>query len=344
MRRHANYVPVVDPFGVTRDPAMPFLADALDPLAVEREFAAYIDGLVLQAIQVVRHKPGRRCLVEYQFVDTRARHWPDTITLLGKARARSLDQAGFETTQALWNAGFNSDSPDGIMVPEPIGTVPAFHMWLQRKVPGVVAAQLLPTSSGTDLASHIAAAALKLHQSGVPADRRHTPADEMCILDKRLTALADERPELSSRLQWILGACAELAARLPTDDSHSIHRDFYPDQVLVKGPRLYLLDLDLYATGDPALDIGNFRGHLIEQSLRLFNRPDALLSCELALSDEYSALAGRDLEQSIDIYTTLTLARHIAISTFFPERHHLTEVLVSMVEERLGKRSVTGTS
>jgi aminoglycoside phosphotransferase (APT) family kinase protein len=229
------------------------------------------------------------------------------------------------------------------MVPEPIGTVPAFHMWLQRKVPGVVATQLLPTSSGTDLSHRVAAAALKLHQSGVPADRRHTPADEMCILHKRLTALADARPELSSRLRWILDACAELAAGLPNDGSHGIHRDFYPDQVLVKGPRLYLLDLDLYAAGDPALDIGNFRGHIIEQSLRSFNRPDALSACERALSEEYCALTGKDLEQSIDIYTTLTLARHIAISTLFPERRHLTEALMGICEERLGRRSFVGT-
>jgi hypothetical protein len=339
----SDYVPVVDPFGVTRDPAMPFLADALDPLAVEREFAEYTGGMVLRAVRVTRHKPGRRCLIEYQFIDARALHGRDTIILLGKARARSLDQTGYETTQAFWDAGFDSNSPDGIMIPKPVGTVPAFHMWLQRKVPGVLATQLLPTSSGTGLARRVAAAAMKLHQSGVPSDRRHTPADEMRILNERLTTLAAERPELSFRLHWILDACTELAIGLPSDCSHGIHRDFYPDQVLIHGPRLYLLDLDLYTTGDPALDIGNFRGHIIEQSLRSFGRPDALSARELALSEQYSDLAGRDLGPSIDSYTTLTLARHIAISTLFSERRHLTEILMGICEDRLGKRSIVGT-
>jgi aminoglycoside phosphotransferase (APT) family kinase protein len=154
----------------------------------------------------------------------------------------------------------------------------------------------------------------------------------------RLTALSVERPELSSRRHWILDACAELAAELPDDCLHGIHRDFYPDQVLVDGLRLYLLDLDLYTAGDPALDIGNFRGHIIEQSLRSFGRPDALFGCASALSEHYSTLAGTDLGHSIDSYTTLTLARHIAISTLFPDRRHLTEVLVDIVEERLGKQ------
>src|SRR5437773_3836244 len=31
---------------------------------------------------------------------------------------------------------------------------------------------------------------------------------------------------------------------------------------------VWLLDFDLYCQGDPALDIGNFVGHLTEQSLR----------------------------------------------------------------------------
>src|SRR2546426_9353652 len=38
--------------------------------------------------------------------------------------------------------------------------------------------------------------------------------------------------------------------------------------VIVNGERLFLLDFDLYCEGDPALDIGNFLGHITEQSLR----------------------------------------------------------------------------
>ena len=39
------------------------------------------------------------------------------------------------------------------------------------------------------------------------------------------------------------------------DDRTFIHRDFYPDQVLVDGARVYLLDLDLYSLGEPPLDV-----------------------------------------------------------------------------------------
>lgn len=324
---------------------MPFLQHALDPDEVEREIGPLIERrqspggrLRLHSIRVTRHKPGRRCLIEYQFRDTSPRTRSEVLTLLGKARAKSLDLTGFQTTRALWESGFNLDAPDGVMVPEPVGTVPAFQMWLQRKAPGVVATKHLPTSAGFDLTCGIALAALKLHRSGIVPDRTHTPADEMQILDERLTRLAAERPALSSRITRVLHACRELASRLPDSTTQPIHRDFYPDQVLVDGSRLYLLDLDLCAAGDPALDIGNFRGHLIEQSLRSFNRPDAFSGCEQALTQAYCSLSGQDLTASIDAYTTLTVARHIAISTLFPERHHLTETLIDICEHRLGLR------
>src|SRR5262249_33230717 len=59
--------PVTDPFGVSRDPAMPFLAAALDPREAEHRLArAGAAGRVrLDAIRVTRYKPGRRCLIEY---------------------------------------------------------------------------------------------------------------------------------------------------------------------------------------------------------------------------------------------------------------------------------------
>jgi thiamine kinase-like enzyme len=55
-----------------------------------------------------------------------------------------------------------------------------------------------------------------------------------------------------------------------------IHRDFYPDQILVDRDRLWLVDLDLCCQGDPALDIGNFIAHITEQSLRQTGDPSAM--------------------------------------------------------------------
>src|SRR5260221_264135 len=78
----------------------------------------------------------------------------------------------------IWIAGFDSASADGISVPEPIGVIPRFRMWFQRKVPGETATRLLGGSDGVELAQRIAAAIHKLHRANVPTERQHGMADE----------------------------------------------------------------------------------------------------------------------------------------------------------------------
>jgi aminoglycoside phosphotransferase (APT) family kinase protein len=115
-----------------------------------------------------------------------------------------------------------------------------------------------------------------------------------------------------------------------------IHRDFYSDQVIVDGPRLYLIDFDLYCLGDPALDIGNFLGHITEQSLRTLGDAGALAEVERALEERFIELSGEAVRPAVRGYAVLTLARHIYLSTRFPERRPWTERLLELCEERLG--------
>src|SRR5207253_2605996 len=64
---------VSDPFGARADSSMPTLALALDAAIAKEELKRHLprlsgkDGkLRLKAIRVIRHKPGRRCVVEYE--------------------------------------------------------------------------------------------------------------------------------------------------------------------------------------------------------------------------------------------------------------------------------------
>lgn len=114
-----------------------------------------------------------------------------------------------------------------------------------------------------------------------------------------------------------------------------IHRDFYADQVIVDGDRLFLIDFDLYCMGDPALDVGNFLGHVIEQSVRATGDPQALAPVEEALRDRFLALAGAELTRRVDCYALLTLARHLYLSNILPARASFTEPILAACEERL---------
>jgi hypothetical protein len=332
-------IPVIDPFNIAADPKMPFVAGAIKPLNVQQQFTQLISQIFAKvnicAIRVIRHKPGRRCLIEYDLEIDNPDASSQVITLIGKVRAKGTDISSYQLQQSLWNAGFSDDSEDGISVPEPIGVVPEFQMWLQRKVPGEIATNLLPEPNGIALAKRIAEAAYKLHQTGIPPKRRHTIADELRILHERLPMVAQLYPHLQKRLEGVLEACENLGAATPEPQLRGIHRDFYPDQVIVDGHRLYLLDLDLYCEGDSGLDIGNFIGHITEQSLRTLGSPDALADRKVALEERFVELSGEVTRAAVRSYTTLTLVRHIYISTQFAERHPFTEALLELCEQRL---------
>ncbi len=328
---------------IAADARMPLLSRALDPAAVEpvlRQLAGW-EGAAVRAIRAVRYKPGRRCLIEYDVAQPSS----ELVTLVGKARARGADHATFDLLRELRRRGFDETAVDGICVPEPIAVVPELGLWLQCKVEGVSATEGLAGANGEALARRLAEAAHKLHVADVPARREHTVADELRILHERLDALAAQWPDLGKgrggqgghRLGWLLAACDRLAATIPAPPPEpcGIHRDFYPDQVLVAGERLYLLDFDLYSHGDPALDIGNCIGHITEQAVRTRGDPRALADREAALEDRFVALTGEQTRPAVRAYALLTLARHVSLSAQRVDRQSFTARLLELCEERL---------
>ena len=335
-------VRVSDPFGAAGDPALPGLAAALDPVEAKQQFRRRLpllsgaEGkLRLLAIRVTRHKPGRRCVVEYDVQVERPGAAPRQLTVIGKTRARRYGNESLRLLEQLWSAGFDDQSADRISVPEPIGVIPRFRMWFQRKVPGPTAGMLLAGPQGVALAHRIAAAAQKLHQARVPANRRHGMADELRILHDCLAKVAQLKPDWAERLRRLATACDRYAAAAPAPSLCGIHRDFYPAQVIVQDGGLVLIDFDLYCLGDPALDAGNFIGHVTEQSLREFGDPAVLAQQEQALEESFVAFSAGNCRAAVRIYTTLTLVRHIYLSTQFPERRQFTEPLLQLCEQRL---------
>jgi aminoglycoside phosphotransferase (APT) family kinase protein len=286
----------------------------------------------IERVRIVRHKRGRRCLVEYDIAcDGEAMG-----RILGKMRAKRTDRATFELVTELRRRGFHEQSDDRIAVPEPVGTVPEFHMWLQRKIDGVSAFEELAKTDGAALAPRLADAIHKLHRADVPTARRHTAAEELAVLESLFDELAPAQPQWSRRLSRLLNACRRLLGELPDPPLVGIHRDFYPDQVLVAGDALYLLDLDLYCAGDPALDAGNFLGHMTEFCLRSFGDERAWADREGALEDRFVELTGAHCRRAVQAYHAVTLARHIALSQRFSDRRHCTEPLLDLCERRLG--------
>lgn len=332
---------VTDPFDVVNDEQMPSLRLALDPKIVKQEFKRGLpriadDGLCkVKSISVTRYKPGRRCVIEYDCRIEQPDQKREKIIFIGKVRAKRFGNEGYRLLDEFWNAGFDAKSADGISVPEPVAVLPDFKMWLQRKVRGQSATDLFTPESGTDLAKQIATAAHKIHSAKIPVEKIFRMTDELRILRECFVKVAELKPELAARLERVSAACVRLGEKLPEPTLVGIHRDFYPAQIIVGDARLWILDFDLYCLGDAGLDIGNFLGHLTEQSLRCFGDANALSASKQALEEKFVELAGEGTRDSVRTYALLTLARHIFLSTKFEERQKLTEALLALTEERL---------
>lgn len=336
---------VSDPFGAIADKDLPTLPLALDFAQVRPAFKHAFPTLSAagfvrpKSIRVVRHKPGRRAVVEYDVHIRENGIITGRLTLIGKVRARRYGNEGFRLQQALWDAGLNTDSGDNIAVPEPLGIIPEFRMWFQRKVSGRTAEVVFSratTAEGVALARRVAEAIVKVHRSGVPTEKAHAMADELRILRTCFEKVKALRPDWAVRLDRLFVACENAGAALPAPAACGIHRDFYQSQVIVDGERLWLLDFDLYCLGDPGLDVGNFIGHLTEQALRERGSAAAFEPVEQALEDRFVGLEGEPVRAAVRVYTTLTLARHIFLSTQIPGRESFTETLLVLCERRLG--------
>lgn len=326
------------------DPELPFLARALDPAEMEPRLATLLavpgaapHRVALEQARVVRHKPGRRALVEYALAADPPGAFGSSFRLLGKCRARGADARTFRAARALRAAGL--DGRDGVEIPRALGVLPELRMWLQEKVPGATAWEGLAGDRGEALARRIAEALHRLHAAPLVPQRTHGIEDELRILDARLRSVAELRPAWTARLARLLEACRRCAADVPAVGARGIHRDFHPDQLVVSDGRLAVVDLDLYCAGDPALDVGNFCAHLGEWALRIRGDPRALESREGAFGERFLELAGSARAAAVRAWTDLGLARHIWISTLIAERRPFTGALLELCEQRQGLRS-----
>jgi thiamine kinase-like enzyme len=297
-------------------------------LLVERRGSSVSTDVSVQHTAVMRHKPGRRCLISFDvLVGNAPERW------LGKVRARGTDVLGAAIHQQLWKAGTRC-------VAEPLGTVESLRMTLQRAVPGASLLQALAGGAMPSAAGLAVARSLHtLHHARVSIARTWSLDDELRLLELRASALYAVLPSHATQLTRLYQRLFDTAAPLRARAVQTIvHRDFYHDQVVLDGDHCTLVDLDLVAVGDPALDAGNFVAHLIELHWREELDLDTLLACTGSFADESIRLAPRMLSHdAIARYAMLALGRLIEIAARRPDRASSAPRLIARLTDCLAR-------
>lgn len=317
---------------ISDDPFGPLLRQAQDssmagPVVSER---VGVPGGVPVDLELVRQKPGRRALVRYRF-DTAA----GPVAILGKLRARGPDRRTPRLHVALRDVGLDGRDPHRVGVPRPLGEIEHLHLWLQEELPGRVIKDFLRPGGPTLAARRAGEALASFHASGLEAPRQWTPADEIDVLRKSLDGAASGLPREADRLAAILSASSALASQLQPVPEVLIHRDWHPDQALLDGEVVWILDLDLHAQGDPALDLGNFAAHLAELSIRRHGGAAVLADHENAFLRGYAGAGGAARLDRVLAWKALALARLVGVSQRIHDRRPASLAILDCVERLL---------
>jgi len=337
---------IKDPFNLMSDLALPTVTLALNPSYITDQFQRMsticqsYESLHLKSIEVVRHKVGKRCLIEY-VCEMKRDNSIRTIVLLGKIRAKRSGKKDYQLQSELWENGFSRKSYDGISIAFPLGRLKKINMWLQEKLIGQNLEDLLLGPDSINIMPNVARAAYKIHVGGVLSRRRHTLINEVNILKDRFQRIYREYPNLEKRLQHLLQKAQSISCNLINRPLRPIHRDFYPEQIIIGSSsyssrgRVYIVDFDLFCMGDPAIDIGNFMGHLTEYSLRECGDELVLKQHEETVFESYIELSGATERSPVRVYALLTLMRHIYLCTLISQRQPFMMDIINLCEQKI---------
>jgi aminoglycoside phosphotransferase len=154
----------------------------------------------------------------------------------------------------------------------------------------------------------------------------HGGQDEARNLSQWIDRLGYFDPEFASKLRAASQRVLEALGAAP-DYSATLHKDFHDKQLIVAaGGAVGLVDMDTLASGDPALDLGNFIAHL---DLHALQAPDLDASAAAhAFLEGYAPPA--EVRARLPLYTDATRIRLAALYSFRPIPRRVTEGLLQL--------------
>jgi len=180
--------------------------------------------------------------------------------------------------------------------------------------------------TGSSLAEHISAGDLSaVHLAGRAVARLHRapvvvgPCRDLAghvtdLIRPHPRELASAVPELAGQIAALLQGLAACLATAGANGVRPVHRDLHPRQLFVQhdGRRssVVLLDWDLAAQGDPALDVGNLRAWL-----RHRHPADRAGAVARAFEDGYAQHGDPTVLDHADVYAAFTRLR-LAVKRF----------------------------
>lgn len=242
------------------DPAMPWLAELLDPeqalsLMNQLGIGNPENSADLTDIEIINYRPEIRCTARFCFQSEQS-------NVYGKIYA---DQTAEKIYLNLIALRQQSQHAGAFVIPEALGYDPKRNtLWLQG-LEGVTLKSAFFNSDAQVLILALAQGLASFQSVSLTGLDTITPERLLQEWHKKARKLAHAYPNLSDLLQTLM---RELVKQCPQAASPTlIHGDFHIDQLAVlEPPQLALFDFDELAFGDQHQDLANFAADLFNQN------------------------------------------------------------------------------
>ena len=260
-------------------PGLPFAADATDVGATV--------GLELAHAVAVAYKPTRRCVLRYTDAAGRPR-------LFGKV---FRDDRGLP--MPAWFAALRARTSVWEL-PVPVAYVPEQRLLLFEAVGGAAElAQLLRCRESSETAAALAAVAraaeglAEFRAVAVEGAPLVTPQEILRPLDRGRRELERALPDVANEVSARLAELAQLARELAPEPVALAHGAFRAGQLLVRGERLVVLDLDSLCVAGVGMDPGCFLAGLDATGVRSPRLRPVLARAEAAFTGRLDGVDAR---------------------------------------------------
>jgi hypothetical protein len=245
--------------------------------------------------------PDGRRVIELRF-RSRETGWRD-VRIIAKEFTTDTGAATYAAMKALEAAEAARRGAAPLALPRALFYEPRLRTLALEPAPGRPYRELVREAGFTDHLGLVGGALAGLHSLEVPALRVATLDDHVReLMRPHPDALATALPEHAGLVADVLAGLREgegAVAYAPVP----VHRDFHLGQLFRDRDRVAVIDWDLVARGDPALDLGNFAVYLRTRVPRAAARGlDAFLA-------GYAARAGDGAFARMALYEALTYVR-----------------------------------
>lgn len=244
-------------------------------------------GVHVKRVEVLRYRPGRRCVLRYDL-----EHERGTSALVAKLYA-DPDRAQLVAKKL---AALSSQATRALILAAPRGEPANNGLVLMECLHGSNLGDQLEATAARDKnerAVRAAAAGLAaFHRLRLESSERRSLQTELSNLRARLRPLHDVAPDFAGDVEALLTQINARLAALPKATECVIHGEYKPNQLLLNGDQIALVDLDRACIGDPAIDVGNFTAVLRKEVI--FEGHSHLAGLDGVFAREY--LAANDVE------------------------------------------------